>query len=586
MPINLGNGLVTGNIIMRTSTGGGGGGGGGGASVNVPSGSILYSSSGTDICGNSGMQYDGNVATIDLLDNGYLNGNYAQIGDYYYDSTILYTLSPIDWNYSQPIDNSFRKGPLTITDVTTDNDYTVFNSSKPATIGIFDGTTSQISTIADPIFNLGQNGGTIELFFKLGDTSTQGSIFTLASDTNEHRINFYSNADKNVNLVNGGVGLFLVTAGYTVNPIWDISGLDTTTWYYFALSIHNNTTYNVYFGSGYPNKIALNQTILNPTLESYTNPYIILGSSYSGNYFPGSITNVRVTSIQRYTEATIPIPLLSFPPYNVGLNTNGARFNMRQNIDNELGLFIGANDTNQGDIIIGCNSLTFDGGSSNSDNIAIGNNNLQNVTTTIDRNIIIGYNNASTNLQYLNNIVGSNNTIGNYYNCSILGNSAFVTNNNQNQIGGTVTTTYVYGTVHNRSDIRDKADIQDIPLGLDFVNKLKPKFYRWNYREDYRKVDLSGNLILDSSGNVIYEKNDGTKKRVRFHAGLIAQDVKEVMDESSIDFGAYQDHSVKGGKDVKSLGYDEFIPVLIKAIQELSAKNTELENRIKILENK
>jgi NCS2 family nucleobase:cation symporter-2 len=86
--------------------------------------------------------------------------------------------------------------------------------------------------------------------------------------------------------------------------------------------------------------------------------------------------------------------------------------------------------------------------------------------------------------------------------------------------GGSGTTTYVYGTVQTRSDIRDKDDVIDIPIGVNFINKLKPKFYRWNYREDYIQRDLSSNIIYD-----------GTKKRIRFHAGLIAQDVKESMDE-------------------------------------------------------
>jgi hypothetical protein len=61
------------------------------------------------------------------------------------------------------------------------------------------------------------------------------------------------------------------------------------------------------------------------------------------------------------------------------------------------------------------------------------------------------------------------------------------------------------------------------------------------------------------------------------HAGLIAQDVKESMDDLSVDFGLYQDHLVNGGKDVKSLGYAELIPVLIKAIQELSSRLDALE---------
>ena len=64
MPINLGNGLVTGNIVLRT---GNSGGGGGGASVNVPANSILFSSTGTDICGNIDLQYDGDVASSTFL---------------------------------------------------------------------------------------------------------------------------------------------------------------------------------------------------------------------------------------------------------------------------------------------------------------------------------------------------------------------------------------------------------------------------------------------------------------------------------------------------------------------------------------
>jgi len=43
------------------------------------------------------------------------------------------------------------------------------------------------------------------------------------------------------------------------------------------------------------------------------------------------------------------------------------------------------------------------------------------------------------------------------------------------------------------------------------------------------------------------------------------------------DFGGFQDHSINGGKDVLSLGYEEFIAPMVRAIQELSAKIVELE---------
>ena len=73
---------------------------------------------------------------------------------------------------------------------------------------------------------------------------------------------------------------------------------------------------------------------------------------------------------------------------------------------------------------------------------------------------------------------------------------------------------------------------------------------------------------------------DGSKKRHRYHHGLIAQELKSVMDEKQLDFGGYQDHTVIGGEDVISLGYDEFIAPLIKSVQELNTKVVELQEKI------
>ena len=144
-----------------------------------------------------------------------------------------------------------------------------------------------------------------------------------------------------------------------------------------------------------------------------------------------------------------------------------------------------------------------------------------------------------------------------------------------------------------------KADIRDTLLGLDFVLSLRPGDYKWDMREDYKpaRPDINEpglptdptaeqtaeyNIALDSYNSVIsawHESikmsnlvHDGSKIRTRYHHGLIAQEVKSVMDNKGIDFGGYQDHSVKGGEDVLSLGYSELIAPLIKAIQELNAK--------------
>jgi hypothetical protein len=60
---------------------------------------------------------------------------------------------------------------------------------------------------------------------------------------------------------------------------------------------------------------------------------------------------------------------------------------------------------------------------------------------------------------------------------------------------------------------------------------------------------------------------------------LIAQQVKAACDAAGVDFGGYQNHSLKGGEDVLSLGYEELIAPLIKAVQQLSAEVAELKNK-------
>jgi len=141
--------------------------------------------------------------------------------------------------------------------------------------------------------------------------------------------------------------------------------------------------------------------------------------------------------------------------------------------------------------------------------------------------------------------------------------------------------------LRSRSDIRDKADIRDTTIGLDFINKVQAVDFRWNYREDY--FDKVEEYVTDPETGAVTKArklvpipNDGSKKRTRFHQGVIAQQVKEVMDDLGVDFAGYQDHTVKGGCDVLTIGYTEFVAPLIKAVQELSVKNTTLEQSLAI----
>jgi hypothetical protein len=169
-------------------------------------------------------------------------------------------------------------------------------------------------------------------------------------------------------------------------------------------------------------------------------------------------------------------------------------------------------------------------------------------------------------------------------NASALGYDATVTGSNQIQLGNSATTTYVYGTVQNRSDLRDKTDVRDTTLGLDFVMSLRPVDYKWDMRDFYRPAGpLRPEDPTDEQAMADYEvakaawaeasklaniQRDGSKKRNRYHHGFIAQEVMAL----NAEFGGIQDHKIAGGEDVLSLGYDEMVAPLVKAIQELKAE--------------
>ena len=204
------------------------------------------------------------------------------------------------------------------------------------------------------------------------------------------------------------------------------------------------------------------------------------------------------------------------------------------------------------------------------------------------RSYAIGEAALSSSLQFIN-------TVG-------LGAGANVTGDNQVQLGSPFVTVFSQNAIQLRSDVRDKADIQPTTLGLKFIKALKPVDYRWDIRESYRTampsppMPLSGEASEDEK--TAYEstfatykvaladwqeanklenlKPDGSKKRKRIHHGLIAQDVKELIQLTGQDFGGFQDHKMSGGQDVLSVGYTELIGPLIKAVQELAQANEKL----------
>lgn len=96
---------------------------------------------------------------------------------------------------------------------------------------------------------------------------------------------------------------------------------------------------------------------------------------------------------------------------------------------------------------------------------------------------------------------------------------------------------YFYSTA---SDRRLKKEIKDIAYGLDTVNKLRPVSYK--FKKGIQDTKL----------------------------GFIAQELKEHLPEV-----------VDGGEDTTyGVSYDELVPVLVKAVQELSTEVKELKDKM------
>jgi hypothetical protein len=137
------------------------------------------------------------------------------------------------------------------------------------------------------------------------------------------------------------------------------------------------------------------------------------------------------------------------------------------------------------------------------------------------------------------------------------------------------------GTIQT-SDEREKTNIADSPLGLDFINSLRPVSY---------KFKVGRNVVTETDENGLPTKTEPIAGE-RVHYGLLAQDVKSALPEG-IDFGGWILTDKNDPESEQGLRYEEFISPLIKAVKELSEQNATLANvvndlteRLEALESK
>ena len=118
-------------------------------------------------------------------------------------------------------------------------------------------------------------------------------------------------------------------------------------------------------------------------------------------------------------------------------------------------------------------------------------------------------------------------------------------------------------TITSLSDARDKKNIRDLPLGLDFLMSVQPRLFNWDRREWYEDG-----------------KSDGSKMQKQPTAGFIAQELDEVQTDAD---ATWLNLVLKSNTDRLEATPGNLLPILVKAIQELKQENNSLKNELESL---
>ena len=209
-------------------------------------------------------------------------------------------------------------------------------------------------------------------------------------------------------------------------------------------------------------------------------------------------------------------------------------------------------------------------------NVAVGFSAGASVTTGIS-NVFIGANSGSNVTTGGGNIIigdADGSDVGTAHQI-IIGNSVVGVGQDNFTFGrATLDSNIAFGatTISAPSDERLKEDIQDEKIGLDFINELRPVTFQWKKAKD---VPSEMKAHSDSEERVMNGK---------YNHGFIAQEVKSVLDKYDIKdgFGMWLEETSDGSQRIAE---GELMSILVKSIQELSAKNEALEARLSALEN-
>jgi len=172
-------------------------------------------------------------------------------------------------------------------------------------------------------------------------------------------------------------------------------------------------------------------------------------------------------------------------------------------------------------------------------------------------NTIIGHDcDVASNDNTNNVVIGHDLTATDKNNAVFIGNN---TNHIENDFNADATWNY-------SSDVRQKKDIEDDTLGLEFINDLRPVTYKHKSPSEFPKEWKA------------YDADDkramGGDKTIH---GLIAQEVKQALDNQGVDtFGGWS----VGDDGRQRISAEKMVMPLIKAVQELSAEVKSLKQQL------
>lgn len=128
------------------------------------------------------------------------------------------------------------------------------------------------------------------------------------------------------------------------------------------------------------------------------------------------------------------------------------------------------------------------------------------------------------------------------------------------------------------SDGRFKKNIHEDVHGLDFIKQLHPVTYTLDVAGLNKKTGVDKKLNAMNTASRSQQDAAITQQEKTIYNGFVAQDVEKAAKNLDYNFSGVD--IPKNSNDLYGLRYAEFVVPLVKAVQELSAKNDELQKQI------